>query len=323
MTLSELAKLANVSVSVASKAFSGRGDVSEAMRDHVFSVAKQHGCFHQFYNIPYDRYVVALIIPEAISKYYIEYVEELKVRLERNNCTLLLSISNFDPKMEEELIRYYSDHGKVDAVIVVNGYCEFPESDDIIFVKISGPSDTADVVVRPNKTPGIDECISALAENGHERIAFIGEPLTITKDALIKERMVHLGVEYRDEYFITSKYRFEDAGADGIKKLLKLPQPPTAVIGSYGYITMGIISELQRQGIKIPDAMSVVSLDPFPMTNDPNFSVACVSYDIEKLCDIAANEICRRFGEKNKIQRSSFLLDEKFYMGNTINRREK
>ena len=323
MTLSELARLANVSVSVASKAFSGRGDVSEAMREHVFSVAKQHGCFHQFYNIPYDRHVVALIIPEAISKYYIKYVEELKARLEKKNCTLLLSISNFDQKMEEELLRYYSEHGKVDAVIVVNGHCEFPKSDDIIFVKISGQSDTADVVVSPDKTPGIDECISALIENGHERIALVGEPLTIDKDALIKARMAYLGVECRDEYFITSKYRFEDAGADGIKKLLELPLPPTAVIGSYGYITMGIISKLQRQGIAIPGEMSVVSLDPFPITNGPSFSVACVAYDIEKICDIAVNEICRRFCEKTKIARSSFLLNEKFYMGNTIGRREK
>ncbi len=124
MTLSKLAQLANVSVSVVSKAFSGREDVSESMREHVFSVAREHGCFGQFYHARYDKPVIAVIIPEAISKYYIKYVEELKVRLERNNCTLLLSISNFDQKMEGELIRYYSEHGKVDALIVVNGYCD-------------------------------------------------------------------------------------------------------------------------------------------------------------------------------------------------------
>ena len=38
MTLSKLAKLANVSVSVVSKAFSGRDDVSEEMRERVFAV---------------------------------------------------------------------------------------------------------------------------------------------------------------------------------------------------------------------------------------------------------------------------------------------
>ena len=323
MTLSELAKLANVSVSVASKAFSGRGDVSEAMRDHVFAVAKQHGCFHQFYNIPYNRRVVALIIPEAISKYYIKYVEELKVRLERNNCTLLLSISNFDQKMEGELIRYYSEHGKVDALIVVNGYCDFPESDDIIFVKISGDSDTADVIVRSNKIPGIDECLLTLKENGHKNIAFVGEPLTVAKGELLAERMSFHGIGYKDEYFITSKYRFEDAGVDGIEKLLSLSEPPTAVIGSYGYITSGMVSELLRREISIPDDMSIISLDPFSIPNDPRFTIACVDYDIAQFCDIAVREICKRFSGKSKRGKEKFILDEKFYIGNTISRREK
>ena len=323
MTLSELARLANVSVSVASKAFSGRGDVSDAMRDHVFSVAKQHGCFHQFYNIPYDRRVVALIIPEAISKYYIKYVEELKKRLEENNCTLLLSISNFDKKMEEELIRYYSEHGKVDAIIAVNGYCDFPRADDIVFVKISGDSDTADVVVCSDKSSGIDECLSVLVENGHENIAFIGEPLTVAKQELLKARMDRIGIKHKDEYFITSKYRFEDAGADGVRKLLALNEPPTAVIGSYGYITCGIISELQKCGKSVPQDMSVISFDPFPMPDYPDFSVASMNYDIEQFCDIAVREICLRFDEKGRHKKEKFMLDEKFDIGNTIYRRKK
>ena len=81
MTLSKLAQLANVSVSVVSKAFSGRDDVSESMREHVFVVAREHGCFEQFYHAPYDKPVVAVIIPEAISEYYIRNIQTLKITL--------------------------------------------------------------------------------------------------------------------------------------------------------------------------------------------------------------------------------------------------
>ena len=66
MTLSKLAQLANVSVAVVSKAFAGKDGVSEAMREHVFAVAKEHGCFQQFYHARYDKPVIAVIIPEAI-----------------------------------------------------------------------------------------------------------------------------------------------------------------------------------------------------------------------------------------------------------------
>ena len=54
MTLSKLAQLANVSVSVVSKAFSGKDGVSDSMREHVFAVAKEHGCFEQFYHAHVD-----------------------------------------------------------------------------------------------------------------------------------------------------------------------------------------------------------------------------------------------------------------------------
>ena len=45
MTLRELAKLAHVSVSTVSKAFSGAEDISESTREMIFSLAKEHGCF--------------------------------------------------------------------------------------------------------------------------------------------------------------------------------------------------------------------------------------------------------------------------------------
>ena len=90
MTLSKLAQLANASVSTVSKAFSGKGDISDSMREHIFAVAREHGCFQQFYHMPYDRPVVAVIIPEAISQTYIRYVEALRKESEPTCATKLL-----------------------------------------------------------------------------------------------------------------------------------------------------------------------------------------------------------------------------------------
>lgn len=318
MTLSELARLANVSVSVASKAFSGKGDVSESMKNHVFEIAKKYRCFHQFYNVPYDHRVVALIIPEAISEYYIKFVEEIKSRLEKQNCTMLLSISNFDQQMEEELIRYYSEHGKVDALIVINGMCDFPISNDIIFVKICGECENADVIVGSQKNSAIDECLNALIARGHDRIAFIGEPLTVYKGKLLAERMKIIGLEPKKEYFFTSELRFEKAGEDGVKYLLSLPEPPTAIIGAYGYIASGILGEVSKRGLSIPEDISVVSFDPYPMPNTYGFETSGIWYDIEKFCDIAVNELCKRFDATQSLPPIRIISEDIFYRGNTV-----
>ena len=69
MTLSRLAKLANVAVSTASKAFSMSSDINEQTREEIFRVAKENGCFKKFFNAKYPKFTVALICPEVHSQH--------------------------------------------------------------------------------------------------------------------------------------------------------------------------------------------------------------------------------------------------------------
>ena len=64
MTLTKLAKLANVSVSTASKAFSMSPEVNSETREMIFDKARELRCFKQFFSAKYPRLVVAVICPE-------------------------------------------------------------------------------------------------------------------------------------------------------------------------------------------------------------------------------------------------------------------
>lgn len=70
MTLTKLAKLANVSVSTASKAFSMSPEVNSETREMIFDKARELRCFKQFFSAKYPRLVVAVICPELESRYY-------------------------------------------------------------------------------------------------------------------------------------------------------------------------------------------------------------------------------------------------------------
>ena len=70
ITLSKIAKLAHVSVSTVSKAFSGSSEVNEQTRNLIFEIAKQNNCFKKYYNTKYPRYVIAVISPEFKSSFY-------------------------------------------------------------------------------------------------------------------------------------------------------------------------------------------------------------------------------------------------------------
>ena len=320
MTLSKLAKLANVSVSVVSKAFSGRDDVSEAMREHVFAVAKEHGCFNQFYHVPYDKPVISVIIPEVISQYYIHCMQCLKSYIEESGYTMLLSISNFDSQMVGELVRYYTEHSKVDAIVCFGNIPCTDTTLDTVLISINKRSEKNQHVtnVALNLSKGLGETIAFLKECGHKRIAYVGEPFTDGKLQTLKNSMLENGLVFDEKYAVCSHFRFEKAGKDGVEKLWSLENKPTAIIGAYGYITQGILSELGQRGILVPEDVSVVSLDndPFPISTE--IDVSCIPSNIEGVCQAVISLLNEKLSDRKTVLPKTVEIPTSFYVGNTV-----
>lgn len=319
MTLSKLARLANVSVSVVSKAFSGREGVSETMREHVFAVAREHGCFQHFYHAPYDRPVVAVIIPEAISKNYIHYIEALKERMEQKNYTMLLSISNFDRQLADELVRYYVGYGKVNGLLLLTSVNELPKNCSTAIVSLGMENAQGAVAhIHHDLRTGIAEALCQLKAMGHTKFGYIGEPFTESKRGILIEELERLGLEVRQEWFISSLSRFEEAGRDGVRRILQTDEKPTAIFGAYGYITQGMIAELAEKGMRIPQQMSVISMDNDPFPLDDQLDVACIPSNVERICDVALALLGEQMQKKQSVSASPVVLPSSFYYGNSI-----
>ena len=320
MTLSKLARLANVSVSVVSKAFSGREDVSEAMREHVFAVAREYGCFQQFYHAPYDKPVIAVIIPEAISQYYIHYIEALKRSMEQNGYTMLLSISNFDRQLASELAHYYAVHSKVDGLLMISGANALPQNTTTAIVSFSAgeKENETGVTIHYDMHKGLARAIRYLKENGHQRIGYVGEPFTASKCDILCQEMERAGIEPCREWIVNSRLRFEEAGIDGVRRIWRCEEKPTVIIGAYGYITQGILRELSRMGLEVPRDVSVLSLDNDPYPLHPTLDVSCIPSGIEVLCEQVMRILGERMRTPHPNMPAHILLSADFHAGKTI-----
>ena len=104
MTMKELAKLCNVSVSTVSKAFSDTDDISAETKKIIFETAKKYGCYGKFYKHKYHKKIISIICPEIASNYYSIFIEELQRLIESANGICVISSYNFCSKKSMNLL---------------------------------------------------------------------------------------------------------------------------------------------------------------------------------------------------------------------------
>ena len=177
MTMRQLAKLANVSVSTVSKAFHNAQDISPQTRQLVFDIAKKYGCYGKFYKGKYPKKVFAIICPELGGGFYSAYVERLQKIIEQYDGIAVVSADGFQKATQSELVEYYASYLKVDGIFIFHLNEPLKKGYDIPIVCLySSPNLTADTVNINLETP-IFEAVALLRSLGHEKIGFLGEKL--------------------------------------------------------------------------------------------------------------------------------------------------
>lgn len=291
MNMTELAKIAGVSVSTISKAFSGSGEISEKKREEIFSLAKENGCYDKYCKNAYGGTVIAVICPEYKSGLYSQQLSILERKIKDKNGIMIVGSTDFEKEKAEELLTFFAEYSKVDGIISLTSI----KTDKKVSVPVvtMGESDVYDCVHVSEKN-AICEAITLLKNNGHKDIAFIGEPYTISRLINFEKGMKKNRLTVKKEYVIQDESRFEQAGYNAMNKLLSLECRPTAVIAAYDNIAVGAAKSIQEHGLKVPDDISLIGSDDnveLPYLDVPLTSITAYNED---LCDIVVELLFER-----------------------------
>ena len=298
ITLSKLAKLANVSVSTASKAFSLSSEVNEETREHIFQVAKEQGCFKKFFSAKYPKYVIALICPEIVSFIYADTLLKLQNYLSEKNCDTCVAVTDFSYEKEAELIDYYYKYSTVDGIIVISGKHSIPpENPEIPLVYIGGkPDENQAAFFCSDILPAIKDAVDYLIKNGVYDIGYIGEPLTKSKLTQLSDVLKESGHPLKDRFISISEKRFEQGGYEAMEKLLSLDSPPRAVVCGYDYMAIGAIRCALDKGLRVPEDIAVIGMDDIAQAEYLNPPLASISSESYEVCKLAADSVIKRIG---------------------------
>ena len=106
-----------------------------------------------------------------------------------------------------------------------------------------------------------------LVENGHQKIAFIDGPEKLYTSYLrregLKESLLKHNLDLPDELIFSGDFSFE-GGRKAALSLLDQIDKITAVVGANDATALGLIWELNNQGVKVPSDISVVGIDDLP-----------------------------------------------------------
>ena len=298
MTMKELAKLANVSVSTVSKAFSEAEDISKDTKELILQLAREYGCYGRFFKGKYHKKVVAIICPELIGNYYTCFVDCFRELIEATDGMCVVSADHFSPSKQAELIDYYIAYLKVDGLIVFNLNAPIKKAYDRPIVAIFSNKASCVDFVKVDMRGALDRAVSLLIECGHRKIAFLGETLTQSKEEYFVSAATNHSCD--GAIVIRSEFRFEKAGEDGICRLLEQHPDTTAVICAYDRIAYGAIRQLEMAGLQVPLDMSFIGIDNISTSEYTKPTLTTIDTKPREVC-LVAWELLER-----KMQNSGF-----------------
>ncbi|MBP1580298.1 MAG: LacI family DNA-binding transcriptional regulator [Oscillospiraceae bacterium] len=276
VTMSDIAKVMNVSTVTVSKALGDRDGVSVELRERIKQKATEmgyrvhagsHGAKDGLtYNI--GIIVAKHFISDASSFYWIVYRNIVELLQNQNYYGMLEVVDNrsmTDPNAIEEIPNTVLDH-KVDGLIVLGQLSEeyidrlMTHNLPTVFLDFYGSREDADAVLS-DSFYGAYMLTSHLIENGHRRIGFLG---SISSTSSIQDRylgyykaLLENRIPLRQDWVIGDRSNESDIFPE-----FTLPKEmPTAFVCNCDETAYKLVNQLKAAGYAVPDDISVVGYD--------------------------------------------------------------
>jgi LacI family transcriptional regulator len=267
-TLIDVAKLAQVAPSTASRALKESPRISEATRLRVRAAAR--GLGYQPNRVAQSLRAkaapfVGIVVPDIGITFYSRFVKGAQEVLEAAGYQALVMNTEREAGHEEVALRTLEGH-QVTGILLATSR---PKSDEphiptVYFDSLAGPRGLAQVALANEQ--GIELLVEHLAGHGHERIAYIGGPPTFTSGqerlAAFRAAAQRHGARGDAAYVeIADSSWSADSAAAAMARLLALAEPPTAVVASGDTLAMGAIAACREAGRRVPDDIALVAFD--------------------------------------------------------------
>ena len=318
-TIKEIANKLGIAVSTVSKGLNGASDISAEMRQLVLDTAVEMGYASKKMRATGTRKVCIFIENmdyENIEQFGYEIIVGFKLSAARRHWDVSVVPTNLNMQTAEKFDTYMLKNGYSGAFLL-----GFTLHDDWVqqLSKTTVPTVLLDNYIERNNHvgyvgtdsyEGIDLAVDHLYNLGHSRIAFLNG----SKNSMVSEQrhqsfinsMVKHGLTV-DDNLIEYGYYVPDCAKDHVPGFLK--NGATAIMCASDLIATGVISEIHKRGLKVPEDISVVGFDDLPIAAQLTPSLTTIRQD---RTDLGKSAFLLLDGLIHNVTISKLLLRAKF-----------
>jgi DNA-binding LacI/PurR family transcriptional regulator len=331
VTLSDIATTLGVAPITVSRVVNQNGYVSDETRERVLEAIKTmhyrpNGVAR---NLKRQRTeTVGLVLGDISNPFSAELANAVRTRLWSSGYNLFICISEHSATEDITAFESLVDHN-VDGIIVATR--SNAEGDEhlrdianshmpLVMIGRDFQYDGVDHVSADNLSGGF-EATQHLIDLGHRRIGFIGAD--IKNRGGLKRLQGYLNaltahdIEI-DERLVTGRkeiisgvpgYSTEKMGYEGMKRLLSLPNRPTAVFARNDFTAIGAMTAIKEAGLSIPKDIAIVGFDDIPMAMHTSPPLTTVRQPMRLQGQLAAEMLLKRIGADDTTKRSERILN--------------
>ncbi len=141
-------------------------------------------------------------------------------------------------------------------------------------------------------------------ERGHREIGIVaGVPTmrnSIDRIKGFKRAMQHFNLEVKEEWLINGNFTYE-SGLEAFRTLKKQKKLPTAVFCTNDLSALGFLSEAKRNGVKVPEDISVIGFDNITVSQYSNPPLTTIKQPIFQMGKAAAQLLLSKINNKDMI----------------------
>ncbi|CAI9391505.1 TPA: DNA-binding transcriptional regulator CytR [Citrobacter amalonaticus] len=271
-TMKDVAIKAKVSTATVSRALMNPDKVSQSTRNRVEQAAVEVGYLPQATGRNVKRNesrTILVIVPDICDPFFSELIRGIEVTAASHGYLVLIGDCAHQNQQEKTFVNLIITK-QIDGMLLLGSRLPFDASIEeqrnlppMVMANEFAPELELPTVHIDNLTAAFN-AVNYLHELGHQRIGCIAGPeempLCHYRLQGYVQALRRCGVTVDPHYIARGDFTFE-AGGNALRQLFELPQPPTAVFCHSDVMALGALSWAKRQGIKVPDDLSIIGFD--------------------------------------------------------------